>query len=434
MTRKRRRIARGVYRDQWGLSATVKVAGTQREKRFPPGTALCKIRDWQGEMRVALRASVPSRLRGSFKADADRYLAGVQAMPTYRERERDIGFWIAEFGERRRDSMTTQEIATVLQRWEQEGYAASTLNHRRGALLHLWSRLDGKTADSPVSRIPRYREPRPEPRGLSWADVDRILAAMPDVGQALAGRARDDASKTKARLAVMAFTGLTQNQIKQLRPEDVFWRESAIRAPARHKGKGASAQVLPVTRRGLETLVRFAELDCWGTFSNASLNTSFKRACLKVGLSGKRAYDLRHTFGTEMYRRTHDPLVVQQLMLHRSSETTQRYILGAVPDALQRAVSEVDEALPAGSIGWQSGATPAQEVPKLLKRLARPTGFEPATFGSGGRRSIQLSYGRIVKSTVWHQLPAARRLFHDFLSGRQSTEHGQRNIGAPGGI
>ncbi len=171
-----------------------------------------------------------------------------------------------------------------------------------------------------VGRVPARRAARDGP--LSWADVDRILSAMLDRGQPVAGRTLDDASKTKARLAVMAFTGLTQGQLKKLRPQDVFWRASAVKAPARSKGQGASAQVLPVTRRGLEALARFAELDCWGAFSNASRNTSFQRACAKVGIVGKRAYDLRHTFGTEMYRRTHDPLVVQQLMLHRSSETT----------------------------------------------------------------------------------------------------------------
>ena len=38
--------------------------------------------------------------------------------------------------------------------------------------------------------------------------------------------------------------------------------------------------------------------------------------------------------------------------------------------------------------------TPVPPKHKLIKKMVRPAGVEPTAFGSGGRRSIQLSYGR----------------------------------------
>ena len=55
--------------------------------------------------------------------------------------------------------------------------------------------------------------------------------------------------------------------------------------------------------------------------------------------SGVRPYDLRHSYGTAMYRLTGDEHAVQQLLGHAKIEMTHRYTLGGV-DARLRAAGQ----------------------------------------------------------------------------------------------
>ena len=78
-SKRRRKVTKGVYRDRYGLSASVKVGprgeALQAEKRFPFDTPAGEIRKWQEAMRVELRAKLgrPRSVRGTLDGDANWY-------------------------------------------------------------------------------------------------------------------------------------------------------------------------------------------------------------------------------------------------------------------------------------------------------------------------------------------------------------------------
>ena len=359
--RHRRTIAKGIYADQWGLAAKVQANGLTREKRFPPDTKIKTIKNWQGDTKAALRKLRPKIGRGTFAADVETYVASKTAvsMPTINERKQHLALWVAEFGPRNRHSIETIEINTVLSRWMNAGLAASTVNNRRTALQALWTELDGKAAPNPVDESEKHQEPDIEARALSYATIRKILDAMPNVGQGRKGEARDDQSKTKARLRLIAYTGLPHKQIKQLRPQDVNLRAGTLIVSARRKGKGVERRSILLTAEGLEALRHFADLDCWGSFSNSSVWKSWRRACKAAGLTTTpRPYDLRHSFGTQLYVATGDTKAVSELMMHApGSAVVHRYTMGGVAPRLRLAVGAFDAAVSRKNVAVRRGST-----------------------------------------------------------------------------
>ena len=123
--RARRRIAKGIYKDQYGLAATVKVRGQQREKRFPPDTSIKTIKNWQGDTKAALAQAPPGDwpgdVRGRRRAVSRR--AHARCRPTTNVLTH-LALWCAEFGPRNRHTIETLEIDTVLSRWLDAGLLA----------------------------------------------------------------------------------------------------------------------------------------------------------------------------------------------------------------------------------------------------------------------------------------------------------------------
>lgn len=347
----------GIYRRGSGHLAVVSAGHgwPARTQFFPKGTPLPVMQDWRKDMQATVRLERSQRAyKGGFAGDAKRYLQAVKALPSYRERARDIDRWIQVFGHRRRATITSADIRTWRDRWmteprgkDQPPYAASTINHRLRALSNLWTVLDGKRAPNPVREVPEVPEPDAEPRALSYSLIEAILTAMPDRGQPEKGKPNRAPSLAKARLRVMAYTGLTYSELGRLRPTDVNLSQATMLVGRRRKGKGTRATVLPLLPEAVDAFRALDAARGWGPFSGPSVRKSFLVAVKKVRKTREdvpesiRVHDLRHSMGTLVFRATGSREIARDLLRHATTRTTERYTLAAIADVLAAQLAKV---------------------------------------------------------------------------------------------
>lgn len=353
----RRHREHGIRRDESGrISAYVRAAGKLRYKRFPVGTSLDTVRRWRLDTRAALQLTAPAA--GSLAADIEPFLRQFAHRPRFvRERRRQLGWWAERFPHRSRHSLEATDIRRALADLRRT-HAATTCNHYRQALHSLYRCLDGPDAPNPVRHVPKFPVPQAEPRGLSYEMVHRILDSMSDQGEPVRkGQPRAAGSKAKVRCRLMAFTGMRPSEIMRYRPE--HWNR-VDRVLTVLTGKGGRTRTIPLTAEGEAALRDLEALGAVGRFSTSTVHRAFRLALARLGITGIRPYDLRHSYGTAMYQVTGDTRIVKELLGHSTAAMTERYTLGHVPAYMQIAAARFQK--------LSNGTESSESAPATVRR------------------------------------------------------------------
>jgi integrase len=239
---------------------------------------------------------------------------------------------------------------------------ASTSNHYRTALMHLYSVLDvdDPEAPNPIAKVPTRASGGPQIVGQDMRIIREILKHVPTKY----GR---EGAVSEKRLAVLALVPITPVQLMRLDPakdfrdiadadrEAMIAGQIALSLRPRLKGqrkRRPAPELEPLTPYGVEAMRAFAaEPKAWGDFSTASLNKAVKGAArraqaalaakgIRVDLSGFTLYQLKHSYAAAMQVasggitdaagtiRIHPG--VQKTLGHAAARTSATYTIGAI--------------------------------------------------------------------------------------------------------
>lgn len=396
------RLARCIYEDVHGRRVKVQRGTRIEDRRFPPHTSLETLIQVRNDIedRLAVGASGPTRL-GTLAADVTACLPTIATPRARQTADTMLQHWIAAetqvqgttttFGALPRSAITSLQVRTALAAFGSR-FAPKTVKELRRLLSWIYTTLDGAEARNPVRSVKGPRVRYDDARGIDYAIIERIFAAMPDRGRAEKGQDRPTVNLTKLRLRVMAYTGLHQSEVAKLRPRDLNLAHRRLWIHPRVKGAGADGAWHALTEHGIAALRAFAEAPAFGPFSTRSMATSWGVAVAHAKaawqrtetapwplLADARPYDLRHSFGTAVYLSGGDIRAAQEMLRHRQGSTTDRYTRAGVTARVSAAALALDAFLPR--------ATPTDDPESVTNRppMAQRAARLAETRGKGSR-------------------------------------------------
>lgn len=342
-------LAKGIYPDRFGFDVRVSVKGTLYTTRYPPGTELAVMQQWQAdELAWRLRqhtdethaAPIPIE-RGTLKGDVAIYLARREGRAGYSSDRSHLGAWVKRFGSRTRSSLKKHDVEVAIAGWRTAGLSPKTLRHRRRVGRELWRAIDGKQSRTPFDdiKLPKPTDPNPTPVPLKTIQkvaesLKRGLVIQKGCGpQKTVARVHvKEPAKTHARFLVRAVCGQRPCQVGWAEPGDV---DLVRKIWFVRSAKGGTQIPLPLGPEGVQAWKLFIKADAWGPFDARSFSKTIKRHGWPANVRPMR---LRHTFAIDHLLAGTPIGDVQGLMGHKDITTTRRFYAPVLVAMLKKAV------------------------------------------------------------------------------------------------
>lgn len=199
-----------------------------------------------------------------------------------------------------------------------KGFSASYQNQMINAIKLFYLKMLGIKME--LKELERPMKSRHLPSVLSKEEVSDLILSVRNI-------------KHKAILSVIYSAGLRRSELVNLRITDIDSKRMLIQIK---QSKGAKDRVVGLSKKVLTLLRAYYKLykpqyylfegQEKGKYSGTSINLIFQRAKKNAGIkTNGGVHMLRHSYATHLHESGYDIRIIQELLGHRSSKTTEIY-------------------------------------------------------------------------------------------------------------